>query len=57
MTAYEQGRRRYEMWRTYGGNKEGVFLTGLNAFSTDEQRADYEDGWMAAADEMEEASA
>lgn len=51
VSAYEQGRRRYEMWRIYGGNREGVFLTGLNALSTDEQRADYEDGWIAASDE------
>jgi len=53
MTAYEQGRRRYEMWRTYGGNREGIFLTGLRAFSTDEQRADYEDGWREADEEEE----
>ena len=53
MSAYEQGRRRYEMWRTYGGNKEGVFLTGVDAYESDDDRAEFEEGWIDAAEELE----
>ena len=49
--AYQDGRLAWGRYLVYGGSKEGVFLAGLSKWPTDEERADYEDGWIDASEE------
>ena len=52
--AYEAGRRSYTGVIRYGGNPEGIFLARIAQFSSDEERADFEDGWADEAEPVEE---